>query len=33
MNNWLIVGAVTLAFCVVATALAIYFDIGKGRKK
>lgn len=33
MNNWLIVVGVGLAFCVVATALAIYYDIGKGRKR
>lgn len=33
MGNWLIVGGAGLAFCVVATALAIYYDIGKGRKK
>lgn len=33
MNNWLIVGCAGLAFGVIATALAIYFDIGKGRKK
>lgn len=33
MNNWLIVGGAGLVFCVAATALAIYFDIGKGHKK
>ena len=33
MGNWLIVGGAGLAFSAVATALAIYFDIGKGRKK
>lgn len=33
MSDWAIVVIVGLAFCVAASALAIYFDIGKGSKK